>query len=532
MAEKFFSFTIKDDGVYCTLYPATQEQPKARLEDIIHYAEKVNISSLNLVVIKELIAKSEVKPATAKVCEGGIFPSNELGVYTMAPDFMTVKAVFYPEFEGASQLTADEITRDLYNMGVKSGICEDAIKDFISNRIYGKEYILAKGTPVVEGRDGEIVYDFDTDLKPVPKIDEDGTVDFKNIDNLNHVKVGDVVARIIPMDKGTAGEDVMGRTVMPKRVKRVVFKYGKNMHVSEDGLSLISDVSGHVSLESEKIFVSDLLTLVNVDNSTGNIKYDGNVEVSGNVVAGFEINASGNVTVRGLVEGAIITAGGDITLIRGVQGMNKAVLTAGGNIVSKFIESAECVTADGNIESDSILHSKVISHGKITVNGRNGLIIGGDVRATKMIEVKTIGNEMGTATCVGVGVDADMKRRIDTLKKEIQAQGVNKIQLEKVLDALRRKQGLDGALDPAKQEMLQKTVRHLLLLDQKLKQDQNELDECLAHLEEDVNARVRVYNTAYVGTKFVFGDIALFLKQKYDYCQFVKDGADIKSIPI
>ncbi len=29
-----------------------------------------------------------------------------------------------------------------------------------------------------------------------------------------------------------------------------------------------------------------------------------------------------------------------------------------------------------------------------------------------------------------------------------------------------------------------------------------------------------------------FGDQCMFLKQKYDYCQFVKEGADIKSVPI
>ena len=41
--------------------------------------------------------------------------------------------------------------------------------------------------------------------------------------------------------------------------------------------------------------------------------------------------------------------------------MNKAVIKAGGKIVSKFIESVQLVEAGGNIEADSILHSKVVA---------------------------------------------------------------------------------------------------------------------------------------------------------------------------
>lgn len=532
MAGGYFSFSIKADGIYCTIYPATVKQVKPTLEDIIHYIDKANIPNCDLVTIRQLIEKADTEPATERVSTGTVFSSNEFGEYRIDGDYMTARAVFYPGFEGATMLTADEIRSDLYHLGIKTGICEDAISAFISDRVYGKEYIVAQGEPAKEGKDGYIDYHFEAELKPVPKIDEHGMVDFKNIDNLNHIKAGDVVACIIPEDKGSPGEDIMGRTVLPKRVKRVVFKHGKNLRVSEDGLSLISEVSGHVSLEGDKIFVSDILTLVNVDIATGNINYEGNVDISGNVAAGFSVNATGNVMVRGIVEGATIIAGGDITLVRGVQGMNKAVLKAGGNIVSKFIESAESVTANGNIESDSILHSKVVSQGKIVVNGRNGLIIGGDVRATRLIEVKTIGNDMGTATVVGVGIDADMKRRIDVLKKEIEQNGANKMQLEKILATLTKKREHDGKLSPDKQELFQKTMRNMLLTEQTISKDRKELEECRARLAEDVNARVRVYNTAYVGTKFVFGDIMLYLKQKYDYCQFIKEGVDIKSIPM
>lgn len=184
--------------------------------------------------------------------------------------------------------------------------------------------------------------------------------------------------------------------------------------------------------------VSNVLELVDIDNSTGDIEYNGDVTIKGNILAGFSVKAKGDVVVQGVVEGATVIAGGNITFNRGIQGMNKAVIKAGGNIVSKFIESVSLVEAGGNIESDSILHSRVVAKGFIKATGKKGLIIGGDVKATSFIEAKTIGNEMGTTTVVGVGVNPTMKKRMDELKNSLSTKGNDKIQLTQLMTALRK----------------------------------------------------------------------------------------------
>ena len=438
------------------------------------------------------------------------YPVSEFGDYRISHDTMTLEAVFYPPFKGAEELTYEEIQKDLKNIGVISGISEEAIRLFLLEKRYFEIYVLAKGTKAREGSDGYIEYTFNTSLKPTPKMNEDGTVDFHTLENVNHIKSGDVVAILHPEDRGDNGTDILGRPVYPRKVKRAVFRYGKNMEVSEDKLKLISKVDGHVTLENDKVFVSNVLELVDVDASTGDINYSGSVMIKGNVLAGFSVKAAGDISVSGIVEGATIIADGDITFNRGVQGMNKAVIKAGGNIVSKFIE-----------------HSKVRAKGTIKASGRNGLIVGGEVRSICLVEAKNIGNEMGTATVVGVGVDPAAKKRVDELKTSLQKLGDSKIQLNQIMTALRKKQEIEGKLAPDKVELQQKTMRNLVMMEKDLTEQKNELEQLRQQLGEDVNARVRVSGNIYVGVKLIFGEQNYF-KEKRTFCQFVKDKADIK----
>ena len=488
----YFQFSSKEDGLYITVYPPKQGVNTASIDDVMYYVDKKKINC-DSVKLMEAVKAGASKETTLKVSDEAQLVYGEFGDYRISQDCMRLEAYFYPPFIGGSELDKNEIIQDLKHMGVNYGIDESVIDTFINERQYGKPYVIAVGKEPRNGKDGYIEYKFNRELKPRPKMNDDGTVDFHSLENVNHVKQGDVVAVLHPEDMGDAGTDIF---------------------------------------ENDKVFVSNVLELVDIDNSTGDIEYNGDIMVKGNVLAGFSVKAKGDVIVQGIVEGATVTAGGNITFNRGVQGMNKAVIRAGGNIVSKFIESAELVEAGGNIEADSILHSRVVAKGSIKASGKKGLIIGGDVKATTLIEAKTIGNEMGTATIIGVGVNPTMKKRMDELKKSLSTKGNNKIQLTQLMTALRKKQDTEGTLDKEKQEMLSKTMRNLIILDQELNAEKKEFEELRTSIGEEKNACVKVSNSAYVGTKLMFGDLCMFLKEKYDYCQFRKEGGDIRSVPL
>ena len=116
--------------------------------------------------------------------------------------------------------------------------------------------------------------------------------------------------------------------------------------------------------------------LGDVDNSTVNIDFIGNVIIKGNVLTGFKVKAGGYIEVRGVVEGAKLVAQGDVVLKKGIQGMGKGIIETQGNVIARFIENST-VTAKGNITTETILHSAINCGGKVEVGGRKGLIAGG-----------------------------------------------------------------------------------------------------------------------------------------------------------
>lgn len=72
------------------------------------------------------------------------YPVSEFGDYRISHDTMTLEAVFYPPFKGAEELTYEEIQKDLKNIGVISGISEEAIRLFLLEKRYLRHMFLQK----------------------------------------------------------------------------------------------------------------------------------------------------------------------------------------------------------------------------------------------------------------------------------------------------------------------------------------------------------------------------------------------------
>ena len=174
--------------------------------------------------------------------------------------------------------------------------------------------------------------------------------------------------------------------------------------------------------------------------------------VKGNIITGFKVEAKGNIEVEGIVEGAILISEANIILKRGIQGMGRGHIEAKGNVIAKFIENSY-VKCNGYVQSEAILHSHISAKGDINVDGKKGMIIGGEIRSGTSIATKILGSHMGTVTIVDVGIDPQLVDEYNTLGKEVQQEQEEIIKMNQIVNLLQAKKMQKGTLKPNKKEM-------------------------------------------------------------------------------
>lgn len=445
----------------------------------------------------------------------------------VSEDSMTAYVRFIPASDGGSRITYDDFLRDLRLRNITSGIRTEGLQDhFQSPGIYCTDILVAKGREVVQGTDARIEYYFNTDPRRRPMQREDGSVDFFQMTTINQCKKGDELARIIPENRGEPGVDIFGHTISPREVKRQTLKFSRNIELSEDKNVIRSLVDGHVSLVDDKVFVSDVFEVKDVDVSTGNLNYEGSIEIDGRVSENFEVKAGGNVVVSGVVEGARIIAGGNIIIAKGMNGMGKGYLRAGGNIIVKFLENSR-VIAGGYVQTEAIMHSQVSAGSEVRVEGRRGVIVGGYIHAAERVTAKTIGANLGASTILEVGVNPLAKEQFNRLQKSIADNTKTVKNAEVILDNFKEKIRKGVATNEGQVKYM-KTVAHLLEeKSAEIEQMNRKMEKLRGMLETQKHADIVINDEIFSGTTIIIGEASKTLQTSYHYCKFVKEKGEV-----
>lgn len=521
----YFQLVFNDMGTSLCIYPPTDGGAILDVNEVTNYLQKrkvnFDITAVN-VAIRNAKEKTVIHLSNQKMNL-----EEEMFDLKVTADTMQAIARFYPPSLGTGAKGKTEIINELKQQKIIFGIDEEAIDRFIGNREYCTDIIVAKGKMPRQGKDAAIEYYFNTNLKVRPTLKEDGSVDFFNLNTINHCKKDDILARLYKEDIGENGIGVLGNIIRPRDVKRCTLQYGKHITLSEERTVLTSQVNGHVCLVDNMVFVSNVYQVENVDNATGNIEYEGSVLVNANVCSNFSVIAHGDVEVRGLVEGAFIQADGNIVIARGMNGMSRGKLKAGGNVVAKFIENAT-VEAGGYVETEAILHSTVMARSEVNVLSHKGFITGGKVVATNAINVKNLGSPMGADTVVEIGLDPTMKEKYNELQKELVLIHKTLQQIEPIITAARQKLARGETLAPDRLKYVQTLTIANKQKNERLQKCEIEIQELQELLKSNQNANITVSGEVYSGTKIVISDAALTVKDTVKYCRFIRSQGEVK----
>ena len=529
MQNGYFRLVNDFNGYGIALYPPREFGEEIRVGEVLKY-----LDDLKIMYDRKRI-EAQVSFGESGIChlgEGECPVCQETYMLDVSEDGMMATVRFIPASEGGKRLTMGEFLADIKRKNIVYGVQEGALKEhFGTEGVYCTDILIARGKKAVQGKDAEIEYCFNTNQHKRPAHRDDGRVDYFNLTTINQCRKGQVLARIIPEQPGEAGADVYGKLIKAKEVKRETLKFGKNIELSADKASIISLVDGHVALQDKKVIVSSVYQVKGVNVSTGNISYDGSIEIAGNVDENFEVKAGGNVVVNGLVEGATIIAGGNIIIAKGMNGMGKGYLRASGDIIVMFLENARIVSG-GFVETEAILHCTVSSGSDVKVDGRRGIILGGRVQAANAIIAKTVGASMSTATTLEVGVEPLLISQLEHVTTAIEERNKTLNAAEVIYNNFKEKQKKGIQFNEGQMRYMRSVSSLIEEKKTELERLNTRMEALKEMMESREDAKVVINEQVYPNTTIVIGGISRLLQDNYRYCKFVREDGEVRMTPM
>ena len=179
--------------------------------------------------------------------------------------------------------------------------------------------------------------------------------------------------------------------------------------VDENKTHIEALVGGQVEFAKDRVSVSQVYKVNAVDFGTSSIDFDGAVEVNGDVLEGFDVKATGSVSITGYVEGSSIESGGRLSVKQGVIGRNKVRVQVDADLEVGFLRELELQCGGQVVCSGELMRVDALVGGDVTASGNR--LVGGSWTIGGSLYVAELGSESETPTTIVVGVDDDLESK-------------------------------------------------------------------------------------------------------------------------
>lgn len=337
----------------------------------------------------------------------------------VTPDEMEVYLMIKDKDRG---FTEEDVLSALWSNKIRKGILRREITKAVNGTYKERSVLVACGQAPRSGKDGYYEFFFKTDVSRKPKVLEDGSVDYQDIEWFETVKQGDKLAYYHPAEDGSNGYNVKGDVLPAMKGKEQGVLVGSGFQLQQDRRTYIASVDGYVEQHDNKLEVSNMLVVDEVSMATGNIVFSGSVYVKGNVSSRAKIQAMGDVMIDGFVESAIIESGGNVILRQGMNASGYGSVKAGKDVKGKFLEGVN-VNAKGNIQVNYCLNCNLMAGDTIEISGYNGSLVGGTACSMKGIVVQNAGNRAGVKTLLKAGINEELLKQYKDIKDRLRKNG-------------------------------------------------------------------------------------------------------------
>ncbi len=418
------------------------------------------------------------------------------------------------------------LERLLRNKGVKYGVDWPRLQELIdraNNLEVIQAEVFAEGERPVDGKAPLVHYYFEQEayFKREPLKKDDETVNHREVQRIKMVRKGQLIAEKMESLKPQAGKSVFDEVVPASGAKDIPFRAGKNTLLNDKG-ELYAQIDGRPTIDDHgRISVMQIFIVEkDLGLQIGNVEFNGDVEVKGNVRSGFSIEAGGSVLVRESVEAATIIAQENITIRGAYTGGDRGFLRAGGDCHLTHANTGQIETEGDLLVSRELVNITALVYGTLSFRRGKGAVRGGELLVQEDLEVIDLGSELGVPTVVYVGPYEVSRRKLKEV--HVQAREVED-QIDTVTEGLNKlkNEGTKSKLSKAQKcVVLEKLQGNLRLLENELK----EIHEVQASLEEKMEpaqtAFLRIGGTIYPGVVVHIGELELAIAEKMSRLEF------------
>jgi len=365
--------------------------------------------------------------------------AGEIGLQ-ISKDAMSAVLTIPPGFD-AAWLSRDvcaatlESQQVLINTNVLQRI-DEAIEQHRADPDTGQK-VLLEGVAPTHGKDGALNLTVgqdspneDTHTETVP------TVDHYAVSPFVLVEPGQTIGHVTEPEPGEDGADLRGQVVAARPGKPVNLKIDDSILLDAKG-NLTAQVSGALEHQGQKLKINRVLTIERfVDFETGHINFDGDVDVQRGVRDCFEVNARGSAIIRGLVEGATIRTGIDLTLAGGMAAKEKGVIQVGRDCRAKYLDHVEGRIAHDLHADREIINCWIEVHGQLIAP--NGDLISGELHTLRQACLKNLGSDAGVRTVLCLGSAPAFDRVINWASRRVQELEARAEELQEQINTIQK----------------------------------------------------------------------------------------------
>lgn len=456
-------------------------------------------------------------------------------IVELEPDKMTASISVTPPC-GGSTVTSEQIRRALTVEQITCGIRDEAIEQAVAAGEV-KHLLVAQGREAVHGSDGRLECLIEMVKERHPHLDERGIADYRDLGGIVTIRQGERLMQKVPPTNGEPGENVLGQVIPAKPGKEAM--YAPNLKGAmvdpQDPAFLLAEIAGQPLLANNGMTVEPTIGLATVDLHSGNIDFEGSVNISGDVHAGMSIRATGDIHVEGTVEAAILDAGGDVVVKGGVIGHGElhghpddkrksmiARVRCGTSFSARFVENASIEVGDSILVEELVMQSELAAVNQVVVGkpgSGHGSIIGGVVAATQLVQAATIGSPAGVKTRVVVGTNPYLNEKIRQAGKLLEAKS------KELDEVVKLTKFISDHPDRIRPEIKQKAENTFLALLQAIEIARQEKDELDKQLELAADAKVVVEKTLHGNVQIEIGGKVHWVDQQRNTGTFsLKEG--------